>query len=123
MIARKIGPLVVAVASLGLGSASLAILRPAPDLTTAVGRHLMAGALANAALAFILFIIAIGPLRRGESWALWAYVPIIAFYGVPMILIDATHVAPERVPRTLAPQIAGITLLIIGLVLSRLRAR
>ena len=114
---HKIGVAVVAIATVGLGSASVAMLAQRPDVTTTIGRLLYAGALANASLAFILFLIALIPLRRGQRWAFWALCVPIVLYGIPMLILDGSNVAREQLASTLAPQVGGLSLLIVGLVL------
>ena len=68
---HKIGVVIVAVATVGLGSASAAMFAQRPEVATTMGRLLVAGALANASLACTLFLIAVIPLRRGQRWAFW----------------------------------------------------
>ena len=118
---HKIGVVIVAVATVGLGSASAAMFAQRPDVATTMGRLLVAGALANASLAFTLFLIAVIPLRRGQRWAFWTLcLPILA-YGVPMLILDGSNVAREHLASTLAPQVGGLGLLIVGLLLTRPR--
>jgi len=117
IVRRQVGCAILAIGALGLSGASAAILARGPDLTTATGRHLTAGALANLALALVMALLAAIPLRRGERWALWGYVAPLLVYGVPMLIIDATHVAPARLARTLAPQVLGLASVVIGLAL------
>jgi len=97
--------------------ASFAILSPTPDLHTKVGRHLVAGALANLALAVILGIIAAVPLRHGHRWAFWAYAIPFAIYGIPVVIMDSTYVPREHLLATLVPQVVGLVLSISGLIL------
>ncbi len=116
---HKIGIALVALATVGLGSASAAMLAQRPDVTTTIGRLLVAGALANVSLALTLFLIAVNPLRRGQRWAFWTLcLPIVA-YGVPMLILDGTNVAREHLLSSLAPQVGGLGLLIVGLLLAR----
>jgi len=116
---HKLGVIIVAVATLGLGSASVAMLGQHPDVTTTTGRLLWAGALANASLALILFLIAVIPLRHGQRWAFWALCAPVILYGIPMLILDGTNVPRGDLVSTLAPQVAGLGLLITGLVLAR----
>jgi hypothetical protein len=109
-----VGSWLLAGASLGLGLASIALVRPAPDLRLASGRHLLAGALANVALAGVLFVLALGPVRRGRFWAIALFALPAVLYGVPVLAVDAWHVAPDRRVATLAPQVAGLLALVIG---------
>lgn len=103
-----------AIASLG----AYAILYEAPDLHTRAGRHLLAGGLAIATLSGVEMIVALLPLRRGERWAFWvAILPLVSLV-VPMMVVDATHVAPEHRLATLVPFIVGLALAAIGLFLT-----
>jgi hypothetical protein len=87
-------------------------------VSTAVGRHLWAGALANASLALVLSGVAFFALRRGERWAVAAATVPLLLYGLPVLLIDATHVTSENLVATLAPQIAGIVVSVVGIALA-----
>ena len=99
--------------------AAYAILATRPDVSTLTGRHLTAGALALASLAGVEILIAVFPLRRGEVWAFWAaLVPMISL-SMPVMLLDATHVASGQLLVTLAPFVAGTILAVCGLVLTR----
>jgi hypothetical protein len=114
---HKLGVLVLAAGALALGSASFAILSRSPGTSTAIGRHLFAGALANASLAITLFVVAAIPLRRGEPWAFWTLCTAVLLYGVPMLIVDGLNVSPERLLVTLAPQVGGLVLFGAGLAL------
>ena len=114
---HKLGVLVIATGALALGSASFAILSRSPGTSTAIGRHLFAGALANASLAVTLFVVAAIPLRKCEPWAFWTLCAAVLLYGVPMLIIDGLNVAPERLLATLAPQVGGLVLFGAGLAL------
>ncbi|HYM80948.1 MAG TPA: hypothetical protein VEY91_06000 [Candidatus Limnocylindria bacterium] len=116
---HRIGVVVTALATLGLGSASFAMMAVRPDVSTHLGRLLCAGALANASLALTMFLIAVIPLRHRQRWAFWALCAPIAFYGVPMLILDGTNVRSERLVSALAPQVTGIGLLLVGLALVR----
>ncbi len=114
---RRLGSQTLALGALGLLAVSFTLLSPMPDLSTKVGRHLCAGALANASLTVLLVIIAAIPLRQGYRWAFWAYLVPLVIYGLPILLIDASHVSRANLVTTLAPQVAGDLVVIIGLVL------
>lgn len=114
-IGLRVASVVLALGALGMGAASLAIMTPWPDLDTRVGRHVLAGALANLALSLVLCLIAGGPIRRGDRWGVWAYAIPFAVYGLPIVVVDATHVARERLAATLGPQILGMFLGVVGL--------
>jgi hypothetical protein len=113
----RVGSFLLAFAALGLASASFAIVSPTPGLAEKIGRHLLAGSLANLAVSLLLFLIAAIPLRRGQRWALWAYCVPFIVYGVPVLVVDATHVARERLFITLLPQILGLLIAMIGLLI------
>ncbi|TMQ58682.1 MAG: hypothetical protein E6K76_07195 [Candidatus Eisenbacteria bacterium] len=77
---------------LALGLVSLALWQTAPALDTMLGRHHIAGALANLALVLLGMSIVAGPYRRGDRWAHWVqWIPLLA-YGVPILCIDGYHV-------------------------------
>ena len=113
----RTGLVVLVVSAVGLLLASVGILTPFPDLESKTGRHLMAGGLANAALALVLILIATNAIKRGERWGLAAYVASLLVYGIPILVIDASYVAPSRLARTLAPQIAGMLIMATGIAL------
>jgi hypothetical protein len=113
----KIGAIILFVGALGLSGASMAFLWQDPDVALTMGRLLYAGALANLSLALIMALIAILPLRRGERWAFWAYCLPFVVYGLPILILDATHVAPAELPSTLAPQVGGLLVAAVGLIL------
>ena len=114
----RTGSVILVVSAAGLLFATLGILSPAPDLDSKTGRHLMAGGLANAALAVVLILIGANSIKRGERWGLVAYVATLAIYGIPILTIDATHVAPSRLVRTLAPQVAGMSIMALGIAIT-----
>jgi hypothetical protein len=97
----------MAVGVLGILGAPLAILLQRPDLTTRGGRHLLAGALGIMALVFVEVLICLFPLRRGESWALWAVALPLFVLGLPMLVVDATFVPARTRFMTLLPQAIG----------------
>jgi hypothetical protein len=99
--------------------AAYAILVGRPDVSTRTGRHLMAGALALASLAGVEILIAVFPFRRGEVWAFWAALLPMISLSMPVMLVDATHVASGQLLVTLAPFLAGTILAVCGLVLTR----
>src|SRR5438128_11646888 len=111
---NKTSAIVLAVAYVGLLGASLAILSNWPDLATRTGRHLMAGALAIAALTVVEILICAIPLRKGEMWAHWAAVVPFIMLGIPIFVIDARFGPPRTRVATLLPQ--GIANL-LGIVL------
>jgi len=113
----KIGATILAVGALSLSAASGAMLAQRPDITTAAGRLLCAGALANLSLSLMWALIATIPLRRGEKWAFWAYCLPIPLYGIPMLALDATNVEKTELITTLAPQVLGLLVAAVGLVL------
>ncbi len=99
--------------------ASYAILSTHPDTNTRAGRHLLAGALAIASLSVVEVLIAVFPLRRGEAWAFCAApLPLISLV-LPMLILDAGHIAPEHRLSTLTPFVIGLVLAICGLILTR----
>ena len=112
----RLGSTILVVGALGLLPASAAIGWGA-DLTDRTGRHLLAGALANSSVAGLLALLAAGPVRRGERWALWASSLPIVLYGLPVIAIDAAHVERARLLGTIAPPILGLTLYVVGLII------
>lgn len=115
MKALRAGSAILVVAAVGILSASVAILSPRPPPWTSAGRHLWAGGLANACVALLLIVIAAIPLRRGEKWAFWAYVIPIAVYGIPIAILDTLYVPKAHLLQTLAPQLAGLTTVAVGL--------
>jgi hypothetical protein len=108
--ALRIGSVLLAFSSLGLLAAPLTILAAIPDLTTRGSRHAFAGALGLTAVAFLQFILALVPIRRGEQWAVGAAAIPFLVVGLPVLLADATNVASERLFNTLAPQVLGLAL-------------
>lgn len=79
----RAGSLLLVLGALGLGGASVAIVSPSPGVADKVGRHLLAGALANLSLSLLFAIIAAVPLRRGQRWAAWACVLPSSSTGCP----------------------------------------
>jgi hypothetical protein len=63
----RIGSALLAVSALGMLAAPITIVTAIPDLTTRTSRHALAGALGLTALAFLEFLLAIIPIRRGED--------------------------------------------------------
>jgi len=109
----RIGSLILSLAAIGLLPASWFIAEGA-SLSDRTGRHLVAGALANLSVAVLMTLIALVAIRRGERWGIWAYCcPIIA-YGVPVLVIDATHVAAGNLLLTVGPQLIGLLLAATG---------
>jgi len=113
----RIGTAILAVGSLGIGGVSLALVSHGLDLGTRTGRHLLAGALANGSLAILLVVLALVPLRHGARWAFWAYLVPLVGYGIPIFIVDAMHVVPERLLMTLLPQAVGLAAALVGLTL------
>ena len=110
----KVGSTILTIGYIGLSTVSF-VLAKETDLTTANGRHLLAGALANGAFCFSQIMITNFALRKGEKWAWWAnLVPAIG-YGLTILLTDAFHVSKDKLFITLAPQIGGMIILGIGL--------
>jgi hypothetical protein len=118
-----VGSFLVATSYAVAGFGAYAIFVDALDVHTRAGRHLLAGALAIATLSVVEMIIALFPLRRGELWAFWAALLPLASLVVPVMLVDAMHVAPEHRLATLAPFIVGLVLAVIGLFLATRRKR
>jgi hypothetical protein len=112
------GASILAIGAIGIVAAPIAILSRQPDITTQIGRHLWAGALALVSLSVMEILIALFPLCRGERWALVAAAVPFVGVGVPVLVLDALHVPKENLVNTLAPQIAGMAVAAIGLVLS-----
>jgi hypothetical protein len=113
----RIGSILLALSSVGLLAAPLTIVAAIPDLTTRASRHAFAGALGLAALAILEFMLALGPVRRGERWALWAAATPFVVVGLPVLWADATHVARARLFNTLAPQVLGLVMGVTALTL------
>ncbi|MBF8294670.1 MAG: hypothetical protein HW389_1215 [Bacteroidetes bacterium] len=113
----RLGCTILAIGYIGLFLASIAIVSKQADPSSAVGRHLWAGALANACLAAVEIIIVSVPLRKKQRWAWWAASLPILFYGLPILIIDSTYVSSERLAETLAPQVLGLLAAIVGLAL------
>jgi hypothetical protein len=105
---------ILVVAYVGLAAASWGILSHGADLSTANGRHLLAGALANLALVAMGIVVAVTAYRQGERWAWFANV-IPVFYGIPMISLDAYYVGFWT--SAVIPQVLGGVVLIFGLLL------
>lgn len=114
---RKMGAVLLGIASLSLSGASVAMFAQKPDVTSHSGRLLCAGALANLSLSLLWAAVAFFPLRRGERWAFWAYLVPIPLYGLPMLVLDATNVVGANLFSTLAPQVGGLSVALFGLVL------
>lgn len=70
-----------------------------------------------AALAILEFLLAVIPIRRGERWALVAAALPFVIVAVPVLVVDATNVARDRLWNTLAPQVAGLALGVASLTL------
>lgn len=113
--------ILLAAAYTGLLGASVSILAHRPDLATRTGRHLVAGALAIAALTLVEILICLIPLRKGEMWAHWAAVVPFFVLGIPIFIIDARFGPPQTRVATLLPQGVAILLgiLLVGRSLRR----
>jgi hypothetical protein len=120
--ALRLGSTLLALSSLGMLAAPVAILSARPDLATRAGRHALAGAFALTALAALELLLALIPIRRGEPWALLAAAIPFVIVGVPILVVDATHVAPVRLWNTLAPQVAGLVVGVSSLLLCAVSA-
>jgi hypothetical protein len=60
------------------------------------------------------FVLAVIPIRRGERWAaIAAGIPFLVV-GVPVLVADGANVAPERVLWTIAPQLLGLAVGVVG---------
>ena len=103
----RVGWVLLAVAAAGLLAAPITILRNIADLSTRPGRHALR-CVGPGALAAMEFLLAIIPIRRGERWAIVAAGLPFVLVGLPALVVDATNVAPERLSRTLAPQVVGL---------------
>jgi hypothetical protein len=106
----RVGSALLAASALGMLAAPITIVTAIPDLTTRTSRHALAGALGLTALAVLEFLLAIIPIRRGERWALAAAAIPFVIVGIPILVVDATNVAPARLWNTLVPQVAGLVL-------------
>ena len=109
---------ITAVGALGLLTAAAAILPRQMDTGARVGRHLVAGALAIAALSVVEVLIALVPLRRGETWAFWASAVPVVVVGVPVVVVDVYHVPAVNLFATLVPQVLGLSICVVGLSLA-----
>jgi hypothetical protein len=113
-VALSVGWVLLAASAVGLVAAPITLLLNLSDLSTRSGRHAFAGASGLTALAVLEFALAVIPIRRGETWALIAAGVPFVVVGVPVLIVDATHVAPERLWQTLAPQVAGLFVGVTG---------
>ena len=116
----RLGSTLLAFASLGMLGAPITIVRAIPDLTTRPSRHAFAGALGLTAVAILEFVLALGPLRRGERWALVAVAAPFVVVGIPIFVVDAAYVARPRLWNTLWPQAAGLLVGTVALTLCAL---
>ena len=106
---------ILATASLLLLTVSFLFLLDEPDPASRIGRHLIAGSLANAALAVMLLVVAVIPLRRGERWTFWVFLLLCLLYGIPVFVIDMIFVPTENLAHTLLPQGIGLLAIVVGL--------
>jgi hypothetical protein len=107
----------VAAGALGLLAAAAAVLPRQIDPGARVGRHLVAGALAIAALSGLEVLVALVPLRRGEPWAFWAAALPVAVVGLPVLIVDVVYVPTPLLLGALVPQILGLAVVVAGLTL------
>ena len=98
----------------GLAMASWGILSDGADLTTANGRHLLAGALANFSLVVMGIFVTVNSYRKGERWA-WVATTILFVYGIPMISLDSHYVGFWTM--AVIPQVMGGSTALLGLLL------
>jgi len=113
-----VGSTILAIGYAGLLAASLAIVSRGADPDSAIGRHLWAGALANASLCAVEILITTQSLRKGEKWAWWAAALPLVVYGIPVLILDALYVPSETLLLTLAPQVLGLVAAGVGLTLT-----
>ena len=114
----RLGSTILAIGYVALLAASIAIVSKEAEPSSAVGRHLWAGALANACLAAVEVFIVSVPLRQKQKWAWWAAALPLACYGIPILILDTIFVSSERLGETLAPQVLGLLAAVIGLILA-----
>lgn len=114
----RLGSAILAIGYLGLLTASIAIVSRDAEPSSAVGRHLWAGALANASLAAVEIFVVSVPLRQKQKWAWWAAGLPLVCYGLPILILDSIFVSSEKLVETLAPQVLGLITAAIGLVLA-----
>jgi hypothetical protein len=105
------------VGDLSLLAAAAAMLPHTMDPGARLGRHLVSGALAIAALSVVEVLVALIPLRRGELWAFWASAVPVAVVGVPLVVVDALYVPTVRLVGALVPQVLGLAVMLAGLTL------
>jgi hypothetical protein len=102
------------VAFAGLGAVSWALVGAGLDLSQRTDRHLLAGALANLVLVGVEVLVAATAYRRGERWA-WFACAFPLLYGLPIMAVDIHYCG--LLSRTVLPQLAGLALLVAGLLL------
>ena len=108
------GTLILIAGYTGLSAVSFVLVTNA-DMDTATGRHLLAGALANGVFCFTQIMITYFALRKGEHWAWWSICIPAFVYGLVMLITYSLLVSKERLFITIAPQIAGLFVLSLGL--------
>ena len=124
--ARRATPVLLAIAYVTMLFAARAILASNPGLETRTGRHLVAGALAVTALVVVEVMICLIPLRRGETWALWAAAVPLVLLGIPIFILDATYGPRQTRVATLLPQAIAIVItvvLIVGAIRSHVHSK
>jgi len=99
--------ILLAIGILGMLGAPIVVVSHHPDLMTRDGRHLLAGALGIVALVLVEVLVCLFPLRRGETWALWAATIPLFVLGLPIFIIDAMFVPARTKFFTLLPQGVG----------------
>jgi hypothetical protein len=104
----RVGSTLLGVGSLGMLAAPITIVGTMPELTTRTGRHLLVGALGLTAVVILECVLAFIPVRRGERWGLLAAAVPFVVIGVPIFIVDASYVRPERLWNTMAPQALGL---------------
>lgn len=107
----------MAVGALSLMAAAAAILPRQIEPGARVGRHLLSGALAIAALSGVELLVALIPLRRGEHWAFWAASVPVAVVGVPVAVVDVVYIPASGLMGALVPQLLGLAVSLTGLTL------
>ena len=106
---------IMVIAYIGLAAASWGILSAGADLSSANGRHLLAGALANMSLVIMGITVTATAYRQGFRWA-WFANAIPVFYGIPMISVDSYYVGFWST--AVIPQALGVLTLVFGLLLA-----
>lgn len=98
----------------GLSVASWGILSQGADVSTANGRHLLAGAIANLAVVAMGIMVTVTAFRQAKRWA-WFVNLIPVLYGIPIICLDSYYVGFWT--GTVLPQVFGAVVFLFGLFL------